>query len=148
LVGGALPQEERAVSKLRRVPDLLRRAENREVLAFLEGRSAHSDVADTLLQAAAPLGDVQSFCPDLAGYGYVLLSTQGIVFAFAVGMNQVGVRLDDEYKRRALETGGRDAPEIGQDWAAFQLFRSDFPAVDLPFWTRKAYAMARGADPS
>jgi hypothetical protein len=126
----------------------LRQAENRDVLAFLQGKSAHSDVADALLGAAAPLGDVQSYCPDLAGYGYVLLSTQGIVFAFAVGMNQIGVRLDDEYKRRALETGGRDALEIGHDWAAFQPFRSDFPAVDLPFWTRKAYAIARGADPS
>jgi hypothetical protein len=136
------------VSEPQSVPDSLLRAENREVLAFLRGKSAHSDLAESLLQAATPLGDVQSFCPDLAGYGYVLLATQSIVFAFAVGMDQIGVRLDGRYKRVAIETGGRAADEVGHDWAAFRLFRPDFPAVDLRFWARKAYAIARGVDPS
>jgi hypothetical protein len=129
------------------VPDSLLRVENRDVLAFLQGKSAHSDVAEALLQAAAPLGDVQSFCPDPASYRYVLLATQGMVFAFAVGMDRVGFRLDRTYKRRALDTGAQDFQEVGHDWAAFQPFRSDFPAVDLPFWARKAYAIARGVDP-
>ena len=130
------------------MPESLLRVENRDVLAFLQGTSAHSDLTESLLGAAAPLGDVQSFCPDPASYAYLLLATQGVVFAFAVGMNQLGFRLDHTYKRRALETGGQDLEEVGHDWAAFQPFRSDFPAVDLTFWARKAYAIARGVDPS
>ena len=95
----------------------------------------------------APLGDVQTYCPDPGSYGYVVLATQNLVFAYAVGMDSVGFRLDDTFKSRALETGGRDAHEVGASWAVFQLFRSNYPTVDLPFWARKAYVFARGLDP-
>jgi len=115
---------------------------------FLQGKSAHSDLQDVLVEAAAPLGDVQLYCSEPANYGYIVLTTQGVVFAVAYGMSQVGFRLDKAFKERALETGGFDTIEVGSDWVAFELFRTNYPAVDLPFWACKAYLIARGADPS
>jgi len=127
------------------VPDYLQRSENCSVLAFLHGKSAHGDVSEVLVQVAAPLGDVQEVCPDPAAFRYVVLATQGIVFAFAVGMDQIGFRLNHKYAQRALETGGLPIDGIGPDWRMFEVFRSDYPSVDLGFWARKAYVIARGA---
>lgn len=117
-------------------------------MIYLQGKSAHSDLVDVLVEAAAPLGDVQLYSSEPANYGYVVLATQDVVFAVTYGMSLVGFRLDEAFKRRALETGGFDATEIGPDWVAFELFRTNYPAVDILFWARKAYLIAHGADPS
>ncbi|MCI0657682.1 MAG: hypothetical protein L0170_11505 [Acidobacteria bacterium] len=113
------------------------------MLAYLEPLSAHSDVADALQEALAPLGDVQLHCPDWASYRYVAASTKGVVFALAVGMNCAGFRLDQRMRLRAFLTGGAALEECGADWVAFTLFRSDWPEVDLVFWARHAYLFAR-----
>ena len=115
---------------------------------FLQGQSAHSDLVDVLVEAAAPLGDVQPYSSESANHGYIVLTTQEVVFAAAYGMSQIGFRLDETFKGRALETGGFNATEIGPGWVTFELFRTNYPAVDLLFWARKAYLVARGADPS
>ena len=115
---------------------------------FLQGKSAHSDLVDVLAEAAAPLGDVQLYSSEPANHGYIVLTTQDVVFAAAYGMSLIGFRLDETFKGRALETGGFNATEIGPDWVTFELFRTNYPAVDLLFWARKAYLVARGADPS
>lgn len=115
---------------------------------FLQGKSAHPDVADVLVKASAPLGDVQLYSSEPANYGYIVLTTQDVVFAVAYGMSQIGLCLDETFKGRALETGGLNATEVGPGWVTFELFRNNYPAVDLLFWVRKAYLIARGADPS
>ena len=116
---------------------------NRNVLTYLADKSAHSDIGELLLKAVAPLGDAQLFCPDWNQCRYVTASTQGLIFAFAVGMNTMAFRLDPVMHERALATGGIPRPECGPDLAAFTAFRPDWPAVDFPFWTLKAYAQAR-----
>jgi hypothetical protein len=119
---------------------------NQQVLGYIADLSAHSDVADALALALKPLGDVQSFCPDPKSYRYVAASTKSVIFAIAIGMDTVGVRLDDDMKDRALSSGASAFPECGEGWVSFRLFRSDWPKVDLEFWTRKAYVAARQAD--
>src|SRR5688572_6193715 len=127
------------------LPVALDRAINRPVLAHLENLSAHSDIAEVLVRAVKPLGDVQIFCPDAATYRYILASTQGVVFGFAVGMDTVAFRLDARMKDRALATGAMAYPECGADWAAVvhHVSDSDWPKVDVEFWARKAYVYAR-----
>ena len=127
------------------IPVGLQIAANKRVLAYLKDLSAHSDVVDVLMEAVDPLGDVQMFCPDAAGYRYVLASTNNIVFGFAVGMNTVAFRLDERMKSRALLTGATACPECGDEWVAVvhDLSDSDWPAVDTRFWARKAYVHAR-----
>ncbi|MDH3629709.1 MAG: hypothetical protein OER98_01205 [Gammaproteobacteria bacterium] len=136
------------MTKLQPLPASVHNDKNHNILIYLQGKSAHSDLVDVLVEAAAPLGDVQLYSSEPANYGYVVLATQDVVFAVTYGMSLVGFRLDEAFKRRALETGGFDATEIGPDWVAFELFRTNYPAVDLRFWARKAYLIARGADPS
>lgn len=118
---------------------------NRCVLAHAATLSASSDVAEALRVALKPLGDVQSHCPDPAGYRCLLASTLGVVFALASGMNTVAFRLDDRMRPRALASGASPWPEGGPDWVAFLLFRDDWPRPDLEFWARKAYVAAREA---
>ena len=72
-----------------------------------------------------------------------MVSTKGIIFAVAIGMNVVAFRLDERMKTRALASGGAPYPECGDEWVAFTLFRDDWPKIDLEFWARKAYVAAR-----
>jgi hypothetical protein len=127
------------------IPAQLLNEQNTGVLAYLQDLSAHSDIADVLLEAVHPLGDVQIFCPDSAGYRYVVASTNGTIFGFAVGMGTIAFRLNERMKSRALQTGGIPCPSAGPEWVAVQHDRpdADWPAVDVRFWARKAYVHAR-----
>ena len=125
------------------VPAELQTSINRQVLAHLEGLSAHSDVVEALTVALQPLGDVQIFCPDSQQYRYVVASTKGIIIALAVGMDTIGFRLDERMKARALASGGVPYVGCGKEWVSFTLFRDDWPKIDVEFWARKAYAAAR-----
>jgi len=125
------------------VPTELQTDINRQVLDHLAGLSAHSDIVEALGAALEPLGDVQTFCPDIREYRYVVASTRGVIIALAGGMDTIGFRLDERMKARALTSGGAAYPECGPQWVAFTLFRSDWPKVDFEFWARKAYVAAR-----
>lgn len=136
------------MSRLQPLAASIHNDENHDILSFMQGKSAHSDVAEALVEAAESPGDVQFYSSEPANYGYVVLTTQDVVFAVAYDMSRIAFRLDETFKGRALETGGFDAVEAGPAWVAFEVFRSNYPAVDLPFWVRKAYLIARGTDPS
>lgn len=125
------------------IPAALLNESNNAVLAYLAVKSAHSDIATELEAAVKPLGGAQLYCPDWQSYRYVTASTGGIVFAFAEGMNRIAFRLEDSMRRRALKSGAVALAECGPEWAAFTLFRSDWPAVDTAFWALKAYDFAR-----
>ena len=88
------------------IPQDLKNRINESVLGFIKDYSAHSDIGDALLKAVAPLGDVQTYCPDASQYRYILASTKNIIFGFAVGMNTIAFRLNPLFKKRAMETGG------------------------------------------
>jgi hypothetical protein len=125
------------------IPIDLRTRINKQVLEYIADKSAHSDLSDAMMTALKPLGDVQLFCPDWAQYRYVVASTKGIIFAFAVGMRALAFRLDETMKARALATGASAHTQCGDDWVLFEVFRSDWPKVDLEFWGRNAYVAAR-----
>ena len=129
------------------VPPELISAVNKTVLAHIDGTSAHSDIAQVLMDAVKPLGDVQLYCPNWHTYRYVVASTKGVIFGFAIGMNTVAFRLDEKMKHRALLTGGTEYADCGEDWVAVvhEGQDSDWPAVDVRFWARKAYVYAREA---
>jgi hypothetical protein len=131
------------------VPSALVGPANQRVLACLREQSAHGDLAEVLQAAVAPLGDVQTFCPDPAAFRYVLVSTRGIVFGFAAGMHTIAFRLDARMRERALATGGVACPKYGAEWVAVHHQRpdDDWPRVDLAFWARKAYVYSRSLAP-
>src|SRR5687767_11844028 len=117
-----------------KVPVELQTSINRQVLDYVDGLSAHSDIAGALSEALKPLGDVQVFCPDWQQYRYVVASTKGIIMALAVGMDTAGFRLDERMKARALASGGVAYRECGDQWVKFTVFRDDWPRIDMEFW--------------
>jgi hypothetical protein len=125
------------------IPNTISTPWNKPVLDFVRDSSAHSDVAEALLNAVKPLGDVQHFCPDPTKYRYLIVSTNTIIFGFAVNINSVAFRLNAPFNERAVTTGGTLVPELGKEWVSFTLFRDDWPEVDIVFWARKAYVYAR-----
>ena len=126
------------------IPGSLINRINAPVLAHLKALSAHSDIAGVLIAAVKRLGDVQIFCPDAAAYRYVVVSTQGIIFGFSVGMSTIAFRLDARMKARALITGATAYSECGNVWVCVTPHGDDdWPKVDVPFWVLKAYVYAR-----
>ena len=128
--------------------DELNTGKNHPVLDYLSGRSAHSDVADVLQIAIAPLGAAHTYCPDPHSYRYLVAYANDTVFSYAEDMNTIAFRLSPDFKHKAIKTGGAAVDSIGHDWVAFELFRSDWPEVDVRFWARKAYLFAMGTDDS
>ena len=131
---------------MEQLPDKLSTEKNHPVLEYISGQSAHSDVANALEIAIAPLGEAHTYCPDSDNYRYLIAYANDTVFPYAAGMRAVAFRLSSGYKQRAIETGGEAVKSIGKEWVAFELFRSDWPEVDVRFWDRKAYLFAPGTD--
>ena len=121
---------------------------NRDTLRYLlkERPSCHSDIGSTLIHAASACGEWLAFSPSFQRCRYVALVTNKRIFALGLGMRLACYRLSAEMEPIALQTGATAATEIGPCWVRFDLFRSNWPAPDLPFWTLRAYAAARGRD--
>lgn len=125
------------------VPEILLNKWNKDILEFIKDYSAHGDIAEGLLKAVEPLGDVQSYCPDTSEFLYLVVSTQGVIFGVAFGMRNIAFRLNPPLNDRAVITGGKVISELGEKWIEFEVGRDDWPEVDLKFWARKAYVYAR-----
>jgi len=128
------------------LPDILNFEKNRSVLEYLSGQSAHSDVAEALRIAIEQLGAAQTYCPDPGSFRYLVAYVNETVFSYAAGMKTIAFRLSSDFKKKAIKTGGEALDFVGNEWVAFELFRNDWPEVDVRFWARKAYLFARGED--
>jgi hypothetical protein len=115
---------------------------NQDVLNYLSCASAHGDVSEALLEACAPLGDFHHYCPNQQRFLYTVVFTRATIFGFAIGMDTVVFRLDQEFGSRAIATGANKIKEL-DGWASFELFRDDRPSVDLKFWALKSYSQVR-----
>lgn len=126
------------------VPSRLQTEANRRVLEFALPRSAHGGVAGPLFDSIKRLPDVASYCADPASFRSVLVYTEGIVFAFAEGMEGVSVRLRRDAMRDALGGGAVDRGELGEGWVLLPLFANDcYFLQELPALIRDAYDAVR-----
>lgn len=118
---------------------------NRDALAYLAAHepSCHSDTGEALMRAAEPCGEWIAYSPSFRQCRYVALVTNRRIFALGLGQRFVCYRLPETLRAVALRTGAVAASDVGGDWVRFELFRSGWPSVDLPFWTREAYRAAR-----
>lgn len=122
-------------------------AVNQDVVEYLNRAqpSCHSDNGSALIDAATKdCGEWIGYSPSFENYKYVALITNKTIFALGMGQDSVYFKLPDRLHATALATGALRAEQLGHDWVEIKLFRSDWPAPDVPFWTRKAYAAARG----
>jgi hypothetical protein len=122
-------------------------ASNQDVVEFLERTqpSCHSDNAAILVEVAAEkCGEWIGFSPSFENYRYIALITNRNVFALGMGMDSLYFKVPDSLHATAMAAGALPAEQIGRNWIEIKLFRTDWPAPDVPFWTLKSYAAARG----
>src|SRR5215204_4649035 len=75
---------------------------NRAVFAHLHGMSAHSDTVQVLWAAIKDLPGVEFYCSDPKNFGYVVACSNDLVFAYAEGMQGVGLRLPEKRREQSL----------------------------------------------
>ena len=115
--------------------------QNPEAESFFRVLSVHSDVFTEWRDALKRLGEYEvRHASENAGATFAI--AKGIVFSGAAGMNCTYWRLRPRDVEVALATGAEVAP-LGPGWVTIQVFRSDWPNPDLPFWALRAYDFAR-----
>jgi hypothetical protein len=119
------------------IPEAIKGERNASVLIFLNPLSAHSDISEPLHWAQQKLPGTKLYCPDWHSYLYVLAYTHQTVFAFAIGMNSIGVRLPPELWKAAGEDGGDPCEAVGPEWTLFKPFGHTAP--DIHRWLKAAY---------
>lgn len=117
---------------------------NRLVFGYIKNLSAHPDLSEILIKAVKHPGDVQIYSPDFSNCRYVAVSTQRIIFGFAIGTSTIAFRLNDRMKAVAIKTGEKLLPECGAHWVEFSFGgRGEWPATDWDFWALRAYVNVR-----
>jgi hypothetical protein len=125
--------------------DLIDASRNQDVAAYLlqHRPSCHSDTGEALLRSAQSCGEWLAFSPSFGQCRYVVLVTNRTIFGLGHGQRSVCYRVPVSLRPTALASGAVEAQDIGASWVRFELFRAEWPAPDLSFWTLKAYAAAR-----
>jgi hypothetical protein len=123
------------------LPPALDNDRNRAVLSYLDGLSAHSDVALPLCMAVRELPDAADYCPNSDAYGYVVAYANERVFAFAEGMHGLTLRLPAESVAAAIEAGAT-ASGLGDSWYFFRLFGTTGFDASISDWIALACSHA------
>jgi hypothetical protein len=116
---------------------------NHSALAFVRDLSTHSDLWDKLWGALKQYKDVETFCPDPANYRYAVAYVGSRIFAFAVGMSNIYVRLDPDSRARALAKGALDDEVPDSAWVYFRLWQADRIEPDFREFVDLAYVHAK-----
>lgn len=119
------------------VPKNLETETNRRVLSYLEPLSCHSDIVEPLDASLAQFSDVEWFCPDIEHYKYCFWYVHDTIFAFATGMQSIGLRLPDCEHDRAASEGAVKCMEAGSDWYSFP-----WDVATIGSWSGIAYKYA------
>jgi hypothetical protein len=106
---------------------------NHDVLRFLRERtpSAHPDVAEELVRAGAGLAGVRHYCPDPAGYAFVVLHRDDwTILGLALGQSVVAFRLPQRLVPDAIGDGGVADAALGPAWVRFEAWPGHEPLAE------------------
>lgn len=95
---------------------------NSSVLRFIhrEQPSAHSDVADELIRAAAGVAGLHHYCPDPSRYAFFALHLDDLtIVGLAFGQSGIAFRLPKSQVDEAIRDRGVVSPELGDGWIRF-----------------------------
>lgn len=116
-------------------------ASDRTVLQYLRGMSAHSDIVEVLWKSTRAFPDATLYSPDPARFAWVIAHTDGRVFAFAIGMHGIAVRLAPDDGDAAQAEGAE--PVTGLDaWWLLRLYDGPSLAARCDHWIAQAHACA------
>lgn len=118
------------------------------MLAWLEGKSAHSDPAEALRRAAEGLPGFGDFTPDGASFAYYVVHRGPVIFGFVEGMNGATLRLPAARVAALAARGARCARHVGPDWVFLPLYVPGGFAGELPLLAREAHAFAATITPA
>lgn len=121
-------------------PEEIMRSPNESVFAYLNGKSAHSDIGSALWNSIKDLPYVSGYCSDLQNYGYVVVCINGAVFGFAEGMRGVTFRLPNQIAVDTIARGAEVRSVVGSEWVFFKLFGNDGFETELAALAREACA--------
>ena len=119
------------------VPDELKTDKNEEVLAFLKPLSCHSDIVEPLMNSLSDYSDVKSFCPNGRHYKYVFFYANKTLFAFAVGKQNIALRLPENQLKAAIAHGSSSCKNAGNHWFWFS-----YDTEKIHHWSKIAYEYA------
>ncbi len=100
---------------------------NAAVMAYVrrENPFAHSNVGARLVRLGRGTAGARHYCPDFHSYAFVVLHTEAkVIFAIAFGMRQIALRLPAAARAEAVAEGAAPCPAIGEDWVAFDAFKT------------------------
>lgn len=124
------------------LPDSLATESNRPVIAFLDGKSAHSDICEPLSLAIQGLENTEKFSPNWQEYRYFIAHTNSVIFAFATGMSAIHLRLQNEHREALLAQRAYQAEKVGPLWYGFPLFGGFECEQNLKHWAAEAHKYA------
>lgn len=111
------------------------------VEAFFLSRQAHDEVSLCFMQSLKRLGEYEVL-GNIRPYNAPYAVTAQTIFAGASELAFVYYRLNARDRDIALRTGA-EASTIGPQWVRLELFKPDWPQVDLLHWSLRAYDYAR-----
>ena len=129
----------------------LDRPENEQMILFLKQYqpSAHTDIVQLMVASTEGLQDIKFYCPDTDNHAYYLAHTsEGVIFAAAIGMSALMYRLPKQSMSAALVKGGEIFKDIGEPWVSFNPFwpesekTSMINASAMQQWCKLAYHYA------
>ncbi|VAW63707.1 hypothetical protein MNBD_GAMMA08-34 [hydrothermal vent metagenome] len=130
----------------------LDRTENQQMIDFLKQHqpSAHADLVRLLVESTEDLPSIKFYCPDTDNHAYYLArTTDGVIFAAAIGMSALMYRLPKQSMSGALVKGGEIFQELGEPWVSFNPFWPDEEhkdSVNMPEmkqWAKLAFHYAQ-----
>lgn len=120
------------------VPAELQNKQNKSVLAYLRPLSCHGDIIEPIYAVMKKQPEVKFFCPDPRNFKYCFWYVDTSIFAFAAGMQHIGLLLPAALQSEAIASGALKTNDVGGDWFLFP-----YNHAELAKWFGIALAFAK-----
>jgi hypothetical protein len=112
---------------------------------------AHSDIGDLLITLTKRIPNTHYYCPSYRSCAYVVAHTKAdVIFAIALGMLSIDLRLPTTLVTEAIASGSGKASSIGDDWLSVTPFAKGLAVVAnearLLHWSEAAHSYVQPLD--
>ena len=120
------------------VPAELQNKQNKSVLAYLRPLSCHGDIIEPIYAVMKKQPEVTFFCSDPRNFKYCFWYVDTSIFAFAQGMQHIGLLLPAALQSEAIACGAIKTNDVAGDW-----FLLPYNHAELAKWLGIALAFAK-----